>query len=159
MDFYCLESSMLGIVVSLPPGCLKSCKELSKNGHLRKKLRFMGGPWGWLWEPSVMFVIPLLMRLDLAGRAGWGSFPSPHFSEHPSPIWVHIFECDLSTWRRPILWSSIKVAVLLFLRLSKRQSGERWKPILLPITKLHAKKQKLIHDLCIRIDSISWKSS
>ena len=143
MDFYCLESTLLGIVESLPSSAynLVLCRE-PKDGLLSGKQTYRG-PWGWLWEWSAVSVIPSLLKFDVAALAGCCSLPSPYLSDCPSQIWVPISEYDCPTWRKTSLWPRCKGSCAF---LFKTQQQTKWieslkvrrELILQPITRLHA---------------------
>lgn len=136
-----------------------------KDGHLRWKQAYSPNPLRLVVRVVHVFIIPLLMRFDLADLAGCCSFPSPYLSDYPSQIWLTPVTVTVPAGGGLSFVQGVKVALLLRLRLSKRQSreslkaGTNWSCDLSPgFMQSWSKKQKIICDLGITVDLISWKS-
>lgn len=98
-----------------------------KDGHLRWKQAYSPNPLRLVVRVVHVFIIPLLMRFDLADLAGCCSFPSPYLSDYPSQIWLTLVTVTVPAGGGLSFVQGVKVALLLRLRLSKRQSRESLK--------------------------------
>lgn len=103
------------------------CRE-HKCAHLREKVRFRGATEdGCESDLTRMFVIPLLMRFDVADPPSWHLFP-PHTSMHIPPT-SGLMAVNVTFLSRGVLsfGQGREAIVLLCLRLSKRQNAESLK--------------------------------